>query len=258
MHFLAVTISLGVYFFMAFLDPGLLSYDLRQKFRALALDTIVVTATVLDAPVQPVVTAVSDCDRTTGTLRVKLDWADDVNTYTYSIGRDALPLVSGLVTSAYNDGVVTAATTYSYIVTAHGPMGPGFADSLPVSVTTDANCVVTALSPTVAIVSFDNRNISSYGISPEVEERRPIVTGTTSMPNAIMQVVLVSDSGSVIAHFSANNNGYWQWQPLYGLTLGDHTLTVTATDPVDSTRTASASVVTETGRESAKPGPIGP
>lgn len=242
-HFLVVTISLGVYFFMVFLDPGLLSYDLRQKFRALASDVIVVAATVLGAPVQPVVTAVSNCDHTTGTLTVALDWADDVNTYTYSIARDASPLVSGLASSAYSDSVVTAATTYSYIVTAHGPMGPGFADSVPVSVTTNADCVVTASAPTVAIISFDNRNISSYGSMPEVEERRPIITGTTSMPNAVMQVILVSDSDSanVIANFSANNNGYWQWQPPYGLTLGNHTLIITATDPLDNSRTANTS-----------------
>jgi hypothetical protein len=131
LHTLVFTISLGVYFVLAFFDPGLLSYDLRQKFHALADETIAVTATVLGPPVQPVVTATASCDETSGTLSVELDWADDANTYTYDINRDGTPLVSGLSSSAYSDTNVVVSTTYEYEVTANGPMGPGSATSDP-------------------------------------------------------------------------------------------------------------------------------
>lgn len=238
-HTIALSVTLGVYFVLAFFDPGMLSYDLRQKFRALADDTITITATVLDPPVIPVVTAIADCNETNGTLSVALDWADDVNTYTYTIDRDSLTLVSGLATSAYTDTGVVVATTYEYVVTAYGPMGPGSATSLPVSVTTPSLCEVTAPPPAVTIVSFGGRNVDAYSGMPRVGDRRPIFTGTTSMPGATMVVTIGT---SFVAQFSANGNGYWEWKPPYGVPSGSQTFTVTATDPLDSTRQATASL----------------
>lgn len=238
-HALALFVVLGVYFVFAFLDPGLLSYDMRQKFRALALDTITVTARVLDPPVVPVVTGVALCDESNGTLHIDLDWNDDVNTVSYTIGRDATPLVAGLSNSAYTDALLMVATTYEYIVTAYGPMGPGFATSLPVSVTTPAICEITAPAPAVTIVSFAGRNVDSYNGTPRVHDRRPIFSGTTSMANATLVVTL---GKNFIAEFSANSNGYWEWKPPYGVPSGTQTFTVTATDPSDSTRQARASL----------------
>lgn len=236
---MALAVTVGVYFVLALFDPGMLSYDLRQKFRALADDTITITATVLDPPVTPVVTATAVCNSTNATLRVDLDWADDVNTYTYSIDRDSLALVSGLVVSSYTDTGVVVGTTYEYEVTAHGPMGPGIATSLPVSVTTPSVCEVTAPAPAVTIVSFGGRNVDSYNGMPRVGDRRPIFTGTTSMPNALM---LVTVGTSFVAQFSANANGYWEWKPPYGVPSGSQTFSVTATDPLDSTRRATATL----------------
>ena len=238
-HALALFILLGVYFVFAFLDPGLLSYDLRQKFRALADDTITVSAIVLGPPAQPVVTATADCDESSGTLSVALDWGDDPNTYTYDIVRDSAPLVSGLGTSLYNDTNVVLATTYQYEVTGNGPMGPGSATSVSVSVTTPSVCEITAPAPAVTIVSFAGRNVDSYNGTPRVENRRPIFSGTTSMANA---TILVSIGVSFLAEFSANANGYWEWQPPYGVPSGSHMFTVTATDPDDGTRQATASL----------------
>ncbi len=238
-HAAALFVSLGVYFVFVFLDPGLFSYDMRAKFRALADDTITITATVLGPPVQPVVTALVDCDESSGTLKINLDWGDDVNTLTYDVDRDSAPLVSGLANSAYSDTLVAVATTYEYVVTANGPMDPGSAASLPVSVTTPTTCDLTAPAPAVTIVSFAGRNIDSYDGTPRVSNRRPIFSGTTSMANAI---ILVTIGNSFIAEFSANSNGYWEWKPPYGVSSGSHTFTVTATDPNDSTRRATASL----------------
>jgi hypothetical protein len=238
-HASALFISLGVYFVFASLDPGLFSYDMRAKFRALADDTITITATVLDSPVQPVVTALADCDESSGTLQINLDWGDDINSFTYDIDRDSAPLVSGLAASAYSDTLVALATTYEYRVTANGPMDPGSAVSLPVSVTTPALCEVTAPAPAVTIVSFAGRNIDSYQGTPRVSNRRPIFSGTTSMANA---VILVTIGNSFIAEFTANSNGYWEWKPPYGVSSGSHIFTVTATDPNESVRQAIASL----------------
>lgn len=238
-HASLVAIFLGVYFLFAFLDPGLLSYDLRQKFHALADETITVTATVLGPPVQPVVTAAAECNNTTGVLSVALDWADDPNTYTYDIDRDSSPLVSGLSSSAYRDTNVVVSTTYEYQVTANGPMGPGSATSDPVSVTTPDECEVTAAAPAVTIVSFAGKNVDAYDDTPRVSTRRPLFTGTTSMPNAVMTVVL---GGDFIAEFSANSNGYWEWRPPYNISSGRHTFTITAVDPEDDARRATATL----------------
>ncbi len=247
LHTFLFTVSLGVYFVLAFFDPGLLSYDLRQKFHALADETIAVTATVLGPPAQPVVTAVADCDETSGVLSVELDWADDTNTYTYDIERDSAPLVSGLSSSAYSDTNVVVSTAYEYEVTANGPMGSGQATSDPVSVTTPALCEITAATPTVTIVSFSGKNVDSYDGTPRVSNRRPLFTGTTSMPGA---TILVTIGNSFIAEFSANENGYWEWRPPYSISSGAHTFTVTATDPDDGSRQATATLRFDTLKES--------
>lgn len=238
-HAAAFLVFLGTYVVLAVFDPGLLSYDMRQKFRVLADETIAVTATVLDVPAQPVVTGTADCNETTGILSVSLDWVSDVNSYTYDIDRESLSLVTGLTNSAYSDTNVVVATTYEYVVTARGPMGPGFATSAPVSVMTPAECEITAAPPAVTIVSFAGRGVDSYNGTPRVENRRPLFTGTTSMPNASMLVNLGSD---LLVQFTANANGYWEWRPPYNIGSGRQTFTVTATDPNDDTRHATATL----------------
>ncbi|MDP2838193.1 MAG: hypothetical protein Q8O53_02875 [Candidatus Moranbacteria bacterium] len=238
-HALAFTIVLGVYFVLAFFDPGLLSYDLRQKFHALADETITITATVLGPPVKPVVSATADCDEGTGTLSVALDWATDPNSYTYDVERDNTPLVAGLTNSAYSDTNVVIATTYQYVVTANGPMGPGVAVSDPVSVTTPSVCDVTLAAPAVTIVSFNGRGIDGYDGTPRVKNRRPVFSGTTSMANATLLVVI---GGVYFSQFSANANGYWEWKPPSDLPTARNTFSVTATDLSDGTRQATATL----------------
>ena len=254
---IAFAASFGAYFVFAFFDPGLLSYDVRQKFQALADELITVTATVLGPPQQPVVTGVATCNSTTGVLSIALDWATDPNSSTYDINRDSLPLVSGLTNSAYTDTTVVVNTTYQYEVTGNGPMGPGFATSLPVSVTTPTECAITAAAPAVTIVSFAGRGVDAYNGTPRVGNRRPIFTGTTNMPGATM---LVTIGSSFLAQFVANSNGYWEWKPPYGVATGRHMFTVTATDPNNSARQATATLkfdITkndETGKSSVEQG----
>lgn len=240
-HSALTILFLGAYLVLAFLDPGLLSYDLRQKYQALADEAITVAATVLGPPAKPIVSATAQCDSNTGTLSVALDWADDTNTSTYDVDRDSLPLITGLVTSGYTDLNVAVGTTYEYEVTAYGPMGPGFATSDPVLVTTPTECVITVADPTVNIISFGGKAVAGYDEVPRVHNRRPIFSGTTNMASATMQVV-VGPTDSLIATFPANANGYWEWKPPVGLSSGTQVFTVTAIDPNNVTRQASASL----------------
>lgn len=188
LHLFVTGFSLIVYFSVAFFDPGFLSYDLRQKYHALADNVITVSTTVLGVPIKPIVTGVSQCS--TNILSVELDWADDVNTYTYDISRNGLPLVTGISLSGYSDTSVALGTLYEYIVTARGPMGPGFTTSDSFSLLTLSTCGSGFVDPTVNIISFDGQSIDSYVGIPSVTNRRPIFSGTTNMSNAIIQLVV--------------------------------------------------------------------
>ncbi len=231
-HFLLTMIAFGFYLSLSFfLGPRFFLSDVKEKFHVLADDIITVSARVLAPPVQPVVTATPVC--VTGAPRVSLDWADDDNTITWSIERDGLPLVSGLALSNYSDATVTNTTAYSYVVTAYGPMGPGFAASLPVVVTT-LDCGTLQPTPTLDIVTFNGVNIATLGtLSTTI--LRPVFTGTTNIPNASIDI-LASSTQVVSDHITANGAGYWSWTPAVDLVAGEYTLSVTATDPLDGTR----------------------
>lgn len=220
-------------------SPDFLVSDIRDKFRALADDTITITATVLAPPEKPIVTATPFCNATTGILSVTLDWADDDGTVSWDINRNGLPLVTGLIASTYSDATVVVGTNYSYEVIAHGPMGPGFAISDPVVVTTPAECSIVFV-PTLSITTFDGKAIGSFGGDPKSTDRQPEFSGTTNIPNADI-TLLINGSTVISALTSANVNGYWSWEPPIDLPRGTQTIFVTATDPADSSVTVSAS-----------------
>lgn len=241
LHFVLTLLFVGTYLLVAFFDPGFLSYDLRQKFHALADDTIVVTATVVPPPAKPVVSATSNCNTNTGVLSVIIDWADDSGSTSFDIDRDSSTLITGLTSSNYSDTNVAVGTTYSYTVTAYGPMGPGIAISDPVSVTTDADCQVNIVA-TVSITTLNGKSLGDYeGPMPTISRRRPTFAGTTSIPNATIDIHLYN-SQEFFAQTTANANGYWSWQVPSNLNLGEHTLDVTATDPSNLSRTASTTL----------------
>jgi hypothetical protein len=249
-HFLLTMIAFGFYVSLSFfLGPKFLLSDLKEKFHVLADDLIVVTARVLDPPVKPVVTATPVC--VTGAPRVNLDWADDDNTITWDIERDASPLVTGLAVSSSVDATVANATSYSYVVTAYGPMGPGFAVSDPVVATT-LDCGALQPTPALSIVSFEGGNIASLA-ELKTKVLRPTFTGTTNIPNATVDI-LVNSTQIISDQVTANGAGYWSWTPAVDLEIGDHTMTVTATDPLDITRVVSETVSFRIEKESSGSG----
>lgn len=233
-HTVVTVLSLSAYFLVAFFDPGFLSYDLRQKYRVLADDVIVLMATVLGPPVQPVVTGLARCRNNTMTLSNVLDWSDDVNTYTYDIDRDGLLLATGLTASDYIDTNLALDTTYQYKVTANGPMGPGFAASDPVTIATVPDCrnIAPASSVNIAVTSGQTIALDN-AVLPSTTDTQPVFSGTSTIPYALVYITLESPI-IFTATTIANANGYWSWSPPETLSAETHTLTVRATDPNDA------------------------
>ena len=112
------------------------------------------SAIVPPPPSSPVVSISAICP--VDTLFVSLEWDDDPGATLFDVYRDSMLLVSGLVDSEYIDTGVSASTTYSYVVVAYGPMDPGVASSVAVSVTTPSGCLE-LLTPTLDIVTVAGR-----------------------------------------------------------------------------------------------------
>ena len=236
LHFWVLAGSLFGYLALVFtLGPGFLSFDVAQKIRALADEVVVVTAVVLGPPQTPVVTATASC--VSGNPRIVLDWADDAATTTWDIERDSSTLTTGVVTSGYTDTAVVGNTSYTYVVTALGPMSPGVAVSTAVSVTA-IDCASLLPAATVTVTRLGGKNITPPRTLPiKTEDSRPRILGNTNVANALVSIILTRPS--ISAEITANTNGYFSWKPPRSLQVGRHTLTVTVTDPNDNTRTAS-------------------
>jgi hypothetical protein len=239
LHFWVMFFSFFFYLGLGLtLGPEFLYQDIRKKLFAFADDTIVVTAVVPGPPAVPVITATPACVGLAP--RIALNWADDIGTTTWDIDRDSLPLTTGLTLSQYTDTAVVANTTYSYQITAYGPMFPGSATSASVSATTlDCASVVPV---TVSIETLGGKNVRPENrANTDLSKRRPKVTGTTNTPYAIIDITVTNPS--IRARITANANGYFEWIPPIGLDTGNHILSVTATDPADSARTGVDSFV---------------
>lgn len=221
-------------------SPEFLFSDMRSKFSALADETIMITAKVLAPPVKPVVSANAICNNA-GNLYIDLNWADDEGSTSFNISRDGSPLVSGLSQSQFRDQNLIVDTTYAYEVTAIGSMGPGFAISDSLSVTTPAICEMVLPSPELQITSFEGKPAKPWKQENSSENKKPIITGTTNIPNAVVDI-FISGSQMITATIQADLNGYWNWKPPMDLLTGEYSFFVSATDQNDPLRTVSAKI----------------
>ncbi len=237
-HTLFLAIAFGLYIVLsALFGPEFIFSDLRHKFSALADDTITITGKVLGPPVKPIVSGSSFC--TNGNLGVSLVWPVDENSETFDIKRNGALLVTGLTDSNYTDSTVVINTTYTYIITAHGSMGPGLATSAPVAFSTLPECNIVLPPPSITINTFDFKNISYYSEMPQTTNQKPSFSGTTNIPYA--KITLLLESSPMISTTTyANENGYWSWIDPEMLDIGSHQLYLTATDLVDEAYSASA------------------
>lgn len=248
-HFWLLGFSLFGYLALVFmLGPGFLAFDVSQKIHALADELIVVTAVVLGPPATPVVTATPSC--VSGVPRITLDWADDAASSSWDIDRDSLPLTTGLTSSAYIDTAVTGTVSYDYIVTAHGPMAPGVATSSTVSATA-IDCSTLLPDPTLTLTALGKKDITPPRTTPvKIDGNRPLIVGNTNITSAVVSITVTRPD--MYIEVTANSNGYFSWRLPRELREGVHTLTVTATDPNDSSRTISETLefyVNESDRE---------
>ncbi len=239
-HFVFSLSLFFLYFVLSLIySPEFLIFDARTKFRALADEILVVTASVLGPPVKPAVFGEAVCKN--GNLSIKIDWDDDKNSKTFDIDRDDMSLVTGLVDSRYDDANVVTSASYVYTVTARGPMGPGIAVSDPIAVTTPDECEVPLPDPAIEIVSFAGKSVASYKGIPEAFSRRPVFSGTTNIARA--EISLFIDGSAVIfARVLANANGYWSWEPPAELNYGRSVLLAKAADPNNPFRESSDSL----------------
>lgn len=237
LHFWVMFFMFVSYLGLGFsLGPEFLVSDTLKKIHVLADDIITVTAVVLGPPEKPIVTATPVC--VSGSPRISLDWADDDATDTWDIDRDSSPLTTGLAVSQYSDTAVVTGNTYGYVVTAYGPMAPGSAVSDPVSATAP-DCPV--LPPaTVTIQTLAGTNVTTDRDDIRFAERRPELTGVANIADAIIDISVTNPT--IQARITANSNGYFFWTPPVKLDTGNHSLSVTVTDPGDSSRTATDSL----------------
>lgn len=205
--------------------------------KALADDTIAVTARVLGPPAKPVVTTETACSN--DQLSITLSWPADENSQTFDIERNGSTLVTGLSSSPYIDNNISENASYTYTITANGTMGPGSETSDPVTVDV-GTCSSPPSQPTVAITTFGTKDVRNISETPRTDSRTPLFSGTTNIPNAIIDIS-VHSSQIIFATTHANSNGYWSWRAPEKLSTERHTIFVKSEDPDDPTRTASSS-----------------
>lgn len=232
-HLTVTGVLFAAYIVLSLLwSPEFLLSDVRNKFQALADEVVNMTARVVGPPQKPVVSANAVCNN--GVLYTSLDWADDAGSDSFDIERDGSPLVIGITSSGYSDNNVIVANSYTYIVTARGSMGPGFAVSDPVTVAMPAECKVVFV-PTVQVDSI-NPDKDANAV-PKISDNRPTFFGSTNIPFAHVSLMLESKT-HLYAMVEANKNGYWSWRPPVYISEGRHVLHITATSPEDPTITA--------------------
>lgn len=234
-------VVLGVFGVVGLFHPGFFFYGMRHLTTVLA-DTVDVQALVLPPPEAPTLTTSLSCNPLNLTMALDLDWTADTGggTFTYDIYRNGSLMAAGLpdTTHTYLDTSLAIATAYTYKIRANGPMGPGFEDSNEITLTTPYNCDGLT-PPTVAVTMFNGRPLASYrdqGLY-NTTRRRPAVVGTSNIPYADVEIVINTET-RLVAHVTANINGYWEWQPAPRLNYERSVMTITATDPLNSDRYA--------------------
>jgi hypothetical protein len=218
--------------------PEFLLSDMRAKFQAVADEVMQVSARVLGPPQKPIVSNVARCDN--GILAVDLDWLDDENSQYFDIMRNGLPLVTGIANSQYSDEITQSYGGLSYVITAHGWMEPGYAESDSVNIEVPAGCEYVVQTPVVKLVSVSGGKVKDG--KWVTEDTRPVFSGTSNMSNATISITITGDM-NYSAEITANANGYWSWRPPADLSYGYHDMNIIATDPARPERIATASTL---------------
>jgi hypothetical protein len=233
-----ITVFFLVFYLVASIiaDPRFLVRDFREKYSSLADELqISVSLRVPGPPEKPLLSLATGCDGNDAPY-INLNWNQTADTDSFDIYRDGLILVSNLSQTAYKDQNVLKHTSYDYKVVANGSAGS--TESEIVSETTgDCQNVIV---PYCSITSIGGVDLVSHPGEIKTDEKSPLFTGTTNIPNALIQITI--GPGTIIsATTSANQNGYWFWQTPEKLPPGHYDATVIATDPINGAITATVS-----------------
>lgn len=236
LHLLFTAILFGVYFLSCFFyNPDFFAKDIQSKIHVFA-DPIVVTGVVLAPPVTPVIQAQAFC---IPQAVMQLDWADDVNSTSYDVYRNNVPLVSGISVTEYQDTFISPAASYQYKVVAHGPMGTGIATSATVSITSRHDCEGTTFTPSLSVISIGSQNISGDTTNNSVQDDTPRITGVTNIPGATISWSILGDT-IITGIATVNANGFWEFTVPVELKDRNYILSITAYDQNNSNISANS------------------
>ena len=232
-----ITLAFVVFYLLvSFLaDPRFLLRDFREKYSSIAATSqTFLTLHIAGPPGKPVVSSDWTCDETGS--HIDLAWNITSDTDDYDAYRDSSPLATGLLTNSYADYAIAENTSYAYQVIANGPLGNTSSDAI---VQATGTCTIIP-DPTCAITTIGNINLLSHTGTIKIKERRPDFSGTTNIANAQINITL-SGGPSISSTTLANGSGFWSWTTPSQLDYGYHTVTVTAVDPGDPTRSSTDS-----------------
>lgn len=236
-------VALFVFFIFSLISWQISSGDfLSNKYHSAASASLF-SQRIYGPPIAPVVSLGTSCDGTTP--RVAVDWGEDEDATTFDVYRNGSVLVTGLTSTSYYDNNVDVSTAYLYYVIAHGPAGD--TTSAIESVTT-SDCGTGVEEQEISVITFDGENVQNPNVEYDTTNRRPQITGTTTIENALIDIQLYGASTS-FAVTTANATGYWHWTPVSNLSYGDYVMYLTATNPSNTAQTASRVFVFEIERE---------
>ncbi len=231
--------------------PGILKSDLEDKYGKV-LGVVNVTVLVRGVPGKPVVSASTGCNGSNPYL--DLDWNDDYGADYFDVWRNGAPLATGLTSSYYRDNNVSPGVTYAYYVFVTGPLGTKQSDEIYPAAS--SSCYVPPPPPpppppptpttTISIESIDKiTNLSHFYCTPQTKSKKPFFTGITDILQGkiSLEIVYPKAKRHILSNTTANINGYWSWRAMSKLKKGTYYLYVSATDPSDSSRRATDSLV---------------
>ena len=239
LHMKIATFMLVLYLVLgALIDPRFLLYDFRQKYSTLAASSNVsVSLRIIGAPQAPILTGTPEFQN--NILYNQLDWNDPIDATSYDVYRDGILLISGLTNSDYRDTNVQSNIYYTYKVLARGPSGQAYSNEITIHtkqipLPNNLNCLITTVGG------------NTFYYNPPLQhtdDHTPPITGTTNIPNALIQVTIESPNGKlvVVGTTYANANGYWSWDCPTSLDDGKNKITATAIDPNNSLRSFTTS-----------------
>lgn len=232
-------ITMAVFFLYVgaglFFDGAFLKADIRSK-AALASSGVHFGQRIYGSPQKPAVSISTGCNYANGIGYANLSWEADSEALHFDIYRGGTILASGISLNSYADNGVSNSSEYSYYVVAKGFAQDKTSDSVMI---TTGVCKAKP-TPAIAILSLENKSVSDPNAVYSTNERRPLFSGNTSIPNAIISITLHSEQ-IIISETTANENGYWSWTSPVDLSYETHTIYITAVDPEDLLRSISTS-----------------